>query len=359
MNFERFTIKSQEAIQKSLEMAQNAQNQAIETPHLLKALLQVGEEIAKIAAGNNHSGAVSSLGNIYTFGLNTYGQLGNGNTTNQSLPVNITNQFALETNEEIIDIFMGVHFSSCITNQQNIFTWGLNDVNQLGDESFINRTTPIDISNLFDFNETNEITCVALGNGYISVVDEMGEMYLWGDNYLGQIGIGTYIDQSIPINPKFWIPEIIVFTYNEDDTYNLYLPERVDDTFIGWYTDPALTIIYEYVLNPDGPTILYSKWESFPAILVQESALLEPDGYHYYTFTITDTAYITIYTVSELDTYGVLMDDGDNVIEENDDGDIDYNFYISYTLEAGTYTIEVSGYDETETGSYELFVIKN
>ncbi|OQA48055.1 MAG: Chaperone protein ClpB [Bacteroidetes bacterium ADurb.Bin302] len=47
MNFERFTIKSQEAIQKSLEMAQNAQNQAIETPHLLKALLQVGEEIAK------------------------------------------------------------------------------------------------------------------------------------------------------------------------------------------------------------------------------------------------------------------------------------------------------------------------
>lgn len=47
MNFERFTIKSQEAIQKSLDMAQNAQNQAIETPHLLKALLQVGEEITK------------------------------------------------------------------------------------------------------------------------------------------------------------------------------------------------------------------------------------------------------------------------------------------------------------------------
>ncbi|NCC99373.1 MAG: ATP-dependent chaperone ClpB [Bacteroidia bacterium] len=47
MNFERFTIKSQEAIQKSLEIAQNTQNQAIETPHLLKALMQVGEEIAK------------------------------------------------------------------------------------------------------------------------------------------------------------------------------------------------------------------------------------------------------------------------------------------------------------------------
>ena len=45
MNFEKFTIKSQEAIQKAIEIAQNAGQQAIETPHLLKGVLVEGEGV--------------------------------------------------------------------------------------------------------------------------------------------------------------------------------------------------------------------------------------------------------------------------------------------------------------------------
>ena len=47
MNFEKFTIKSQEAIQKAIEIAQNAGQQAIETPHLLKGVLVEGEGVCK------------------------------------------------------------------------------------------------------------------------------------------------------------------------------------------------------------------------------------------------------------------------------------------------------------------------
>jgi len=94
-------------------------------------------------------------------------------------------------------------------------------------------------------------------------------------------------------------------------------------------------------------------------MLLEVSAFLEPDGYHSYTFTITETSNVSIYTISELDTYGIIRDSEENIVEENDDGDIDYNFYINYTLDPGTYTIEVSGYDETETGPYELHVVKN
>lgn len=45
MNFERFTIKSQESLQKAAEMAQTAQHQAIEPAHLLKALLETDENV--------------------------------------------------------------------------------------------------------------------------------------------------------------------------------------------------------------------------------------------------------------------------------------------------------------------------
>lgn len=321
--------------------------------------LGIDEEIIKIVGGNNHSGAVTNQGNVFTFGHNSYGQLGDGTETNQGIPVKITNQFGLEIGETITDLFMGVTFSSAITSNQRIFTWGLNETGQLGDESFLDSSTPIDISDLFEFNEANEIITLSLGNAYISVLDEAGKIYLWGDNYQGQLGIGSYIDEITPQNPMFWIPEIIIMTYNEGENYNLYLPERYDDIFIGWFIDLGLSQQFDFLINPDGPTILYSKWESFPAILLQRSEFLEPDGYHYYSFTITATSSITIYTTGDLDTYGVLMDEEENIIIQNDDGDIDYNFYISYTLDPGTYTIEVSGYDETETGPYELYVIKN
>src|SRR6187551_1404317 len=46
MNFEKFTIKSQEALQKSAEIAMSKQQQAIEPGHLLKAILETDENVS-------------------------------------------------------------------------------------------------------------------------------------------------------------------------------------------------------------------------------------------------------------------------------------------------------------------------
>ncbi|MGE8381065.1 MAG: Clp protease N-terminal domain-containing protein, partial [Sphingobacterium sp.] len=45
MNFNNYTIKAQEAIQKASEIAAGNQQQAIETAHILKALLTVDENV--------------------------------------------------------------------------------------------------------------------------------------------------------------------------------------------------------------------------------------------------------------------------------------------------------------------------
>jgi ATP-dependent Clp protease ATP-binding subunit ClpB len=45
MNFNNFTIKAQEAVQKASEIATGNQQQAIETAHLLKGLLLVDENV--------------------------------------------------------------------------------------------------------------------------------------------------------------------------------------------------------------------------------------------------------------------------------------------------------------------------
>jgi ATP-dependent Clp protease ATP-binding subunit ClpB len=45
MNFNKFTIKAQEAVQKALELAQNENHQAVEPAHILKALLSDSENV--------------------------------------------------------------------------------------------------------------------------------------------------------------------------------------------------------------------------------------------------------------------------------------------------------------------------
>ena len=47
MNFNNFTIKSQEAVQKAVEIARTNDNQAIEPVHLLKAIITEGESVIK------------------------------------------------------------------------------------------------------------------------------------------------------------------------------------------------------------------------------------------------------------------------------------------------------------------------
>ena len=51
MNFNKFTIKSQEAIQQAIEIAQNNGQQIVETPHLLKAIIQKGEDVTQFLLG--------------------------------------------------------------------------------------------------------------------------------------------------------------------------------------------------------------------------------------------------------------------------------------------------------------------
>ncbi len=51
MNFNNFTIKSQEAVQSAVNLVQAKGQQAIETPHLFKALLKEGEDVAQFLFG--------------------------------------------------------------------------------------------------------------------------------------------------------------------------------------------------------------------------------------------------------------------------------------------------------------------
>ncbi|MCK9310795.1 MAG: ATP-dependent chaperone ClpB [Bacteroidales bacterium] len=76
MNFNNFTIKSQEAVQKAIELAQGRQQQAIETPHLLKGVMEVGENVTNFLfqkSGANPNTLNTALDKL----LNSYPRVSN------------------------------------------------------------------------------------------------------------------------------------------------------------------------------------------------------------------------------------------------------------------------------------------
>ncbi len=72
-------------------------------------------------------------------------------------------------------------------------------------------------------------------------------------------------------------------------------------------------------------------------------------------FDVLSDGNVQLYTQSMIDLFGTVYDSNGDIVTFNDDGSYSSDFYIDVFLESGTYSIEVSGYDEYEAGDYVLF----
>ena len=140
-------------------------------------------EIAPIAAGSNHSAAVTKDGDLYMWGSNGGGRLGNGSRTNSYTPVKIMKNVAA--------VSLGDEHSAAVTKDGSLYMWGYNGNGQLGNGSTTDSYTPIKIM--------ENVTAVSLGYYHSAAVTKDGSLYMWGANYCGQLGNGSTTDSYTPI----------------------------------------------------------------------------------------------------------------------------------------------------------------
>ena len=99
--------------------------------------------------------------------------------------------------------------------------------------------------------------------------------------------------------------------------------------------------------------------------IVLDEALRQIDGAintrgdrDYFVFSLGDPADVLLRTTGDTDTVGTLHDAGGEVLAESDDvlrdGETDENFRIARGLPAGSYTLEIGGFDDRATGNYLL-----
>ncbi len=142
-----------------------------------------------VTTGQTHTCGLTSAGAIYCWGGNGAGQLGNGTNNNHSIPKLIT----AGTNV-FIKISAGSYHTCAINNVNNVFCWGLNNYGQLGTGSTIAANTPVQI------NSGNQYSDISAGEDFTCGVEtSTSDVYCWGKNNNGQLGIGNLNDQLSPI----------------------------------------------------------------------------------------------------------------------------------------------------------------
>jgi len=110
---------------------------------------------------------------------------------------------------------------------------------------------------------------------------------------------------------------------------------------------------YRKDLNDDHGNELGSATLISPISTTDGSIELEGD-WDVFKVELPSSGELTINTTGATDTHGLLLDDGGNILTEDDGSASDANFQITSFLDAGTYYVIVQGYDEVTTGGYTL-----
>ena len=148
--------------------------------------LSVG--VTAIAAGA-HSCALTSNGGVRCWGRNNYGQLGDGTTSDRSTPVEVSG-----LSGGVTAIAAGAGDSCALTSTGGVRCWGLNDFGQLGDGTRVNRWTPVNVLGL-----TGRVTAIAAGAFHSCALTHAGGVKCWGANAAGQLGDGTTVNRRRPV----------------------------------------------------------------------------------------------------------------------------------------------------------------
>ena len=158
-----------------------------------------GKTIVQIAAGADHSLALDSGGALYAWGSNAYGQLGNGTTTNSSVPVAVKIAGTPLAGKTIVQIAAGANHNMVLTSDGAVYTWGWNYHGQLGNNTKTNSNTIVAVQTIGTPIAGKKIVKIAAGQGHSLALTDDGMVYTWGRNDTGQLGNNATTDAMLPV----------------------------------------------------------------------------------------------------------------------------------------------------------------
>jgi alpha-tubulin suppressor-like RCC1 family protein len=148
------------------------------------------KQASSIAAGRSHSCAVTTAGGVRCWGKNEHGELGNGTFADSRTPVDV-----MGLSHGMKAVVAGWGHTCALTDSGGVKCWGYNKNGELGNGANENLNRPADVrgltSGVISLEAADDHTCALLANGAVRC---------WGFNMYGQLGDGTSVNRNTPVD---------------------------------------------------------------------------------------------------------------------------------------------------------------
>jgi len=142
--------------------------------------------VVEIDAGHYHCLALDADGQVWSWGYGGLGQLGTGSLVNQPTPKRLSLT-------GIAHVYGGRDMSYALRTDGTVLAWGDNTYGEIGDGTTTRRPTPVPVPGLSGIVE------IAAGRDHALAIDSAGGVWAWGDNTYGQLGDGTTTRRLMPV----------------------------------------------------------------------------------------------------------------------------------------------------------------
>lgn len=153
---------------------------------------KVLDDVSVVSCGGSHTAAIDENGSLWMWGWNKGGQLGNDGTTNSNIPVKVM--------DNVTAVSCGEKHTAAIDKNSSLWMWGDNDNGQLGnggtgnakgDWEQLYQTVPAKVM--------DDVAAVSCGGDYTAALKTDGSLWMWGSNFSGQLGNDSTADSNVPV----------------------------------------------------------------------------------------------------------------------------------------------------------------
>uniref|UniRef100_M4ALN1 Probable E3 ubiquitin-protein ligase HERC3 n=1 Tax=Xiphophorus maculatus TaxID=8083 RepID=M4ALN1_XIPMA len=171
------------------------------TPRILDAFSNI--PVAQVACGSQHSVALTKEGQVYTWGLDSRGQLGLGKRhSGERSPQPVRSLLSVP----VVQISAGGDQSFALSVSGGVFGWGRNDCGQLGLGDTKDMYTPACVQSL-NLKKTGDISC---GKDHTVVLTKHGAVFTFGSGQYGQLGHNSLRNELRPrLVAELWGAKVI------------------------------------------------------------------------------------------------------------------------------------------------------
>ncbi|KAL1814080.1 hypothetical protein ACET3Z_024145 [Daucus carota] len=149
-----------------------------------------GDKMVLVACGWRHTISVTSSGGLYTYGWSKYGQLGHGDFEDHLIP----HKLHALSGEVISQISGGWRHTMAVSSTGKLYGWGWNKFGQVGSGDNLDHCSPMPVN----FPHEQKVVQISCGWRHTLAVTDKQNVYSWGRGTNGQLGHRESIDRNTP-----------------------------------------------------------------------------------------------------------------------------------------------------------------